>query len=75
MTRVTGIGGIFFIAGDTVARRARYERHLGIDAQGRDVLVKAEGSEPGRFGRAMDPEGGEAGLRQPPDGQRGRVTA
>ena len=33
MTRVTGIGGIFFNANDPVALRAWYKRHLGIDVQ------------------------------------------
>ena len=33
MTRVTGIGGIFFQARDPVALRAWYRRHLGIDVQ------------------------------------------
>jgi predicted enzyme related to lactoylglutathione lyase len=33
MTRVTGIGGIFFKASDPVALRAWYRRHLGIDVQ------------------------------------------
>jgi predicted enzyme related to lactoylglutathione lyase len=33
MKRVTGIGGIFFKAGDPVALRAWYRKHLGIDVQ------------------------------------------
>lgn len=33
MKRVTGIGGIFFNAGDPVALRAWYAKHLGIDVQ------------------------------------------
>ncbi len=33
MTRVTGIGGIFFQAKDPVALRAWYQKHLGIDVQ------------------------------------------
>jgi len=33
MTRVTGIGGIFFKAKDAPALRAWYKRHLGIDVQ------------------------------------------
>lgn len=33
MTRVTGIGGIFFHAQDPAALRAWYARHLGIDVQ------------------------------------------
>ncbi|MGE5926496.1 MAG: VOC family protein [Gemmatimonadota bacterium] len=33
MTRVTGIGGIFFKAHDAPALRAWYRRHLGIDVQ------------------------------------------
>lgn len=33
MTRVTGIGGIFFKAADPVALRAWYKDHLGIDVQ------------------------------------------
>ncbi len=33
MTRVTGIGGIFFEAKDPAALRAWYQRHLGIDVQ------------------------------------------
>ena len=33
MTRVTGIGGIFFHAKDPVALRAWYKEHLGIDVQ------------------------------------------
>jgi predicted enzyme related to lactoylglutathione lyase len=33
MRRVTGIGGIFFLAKDPVALRAWYKRHLGIDVQ------------------------------------------
>jgi predicted enzyme related to lactoylglutathione lyase len=33
MTRVTGIGGVFFQAKDPVALRAWYKRHLGIDVQ------------------------------------------
>jgi predicted enzyme related to lactoylglutathione lyase len=33
MTRVTGIGGIFFKARDPVALRAWYRTHLGIDIQ------------------------------------------
>jgi predicted enzyme related to lactoylglutathione lyase len=33
MKRVTGIGGIFFLAKDPVALRAWYQRHLGIDVQ------------------------------------------
>jgi len=33
MRRVTGIGGIFFVAQDPVALGARYKRHLGIDVQ------------------------------------------
>lgn len=31
MTRVTGIGGVFFVARDPQALRAWYQRHLGID--------------------------------------------
>lgn len=33
MKRVTGIGGIFFLAKDPVALRAWYKTHLGIDVQ------------------------------------------
>lgn len=33
MTRVTGIGGVFFQAQDPVALRAWYRSHLGIDVQ------------------------------------------
>jgi len=33
MTRVTGIGGIFFKARDPAALRAWYRTHLGIDVQ------------------------------------------
>lgn len=33
MRRVTGIGGIFFLAKDPVGLRAWYKRHLGIDVQ------------------------------------------
>lgn len=33
MQRVTGIGGIFFLAKDPVALRAWYKEHLGIDVQ------------------------------------------
>ena len=33
MKRVTGIGGIFFIAKDAPALQAWYKRHLGIDIQ------------------------------------------
>jgi predicted enzyme related to lactoylglutathione lyase len=33
MTRVTGIGGIFFKAKDPVALRDWYRQHLGIDVQ------------------------------------------
>ena len=33
MKRVTGIGGVFFKAGDPVALRAWYKTHLGIDVQ------------------------------------------
>jgi predicted enzyme related to lactoylglutathione lyase len=33
MTRVTGIGGIFFKAQDPGALRVWYQRHLGIDVQ------------------------------------------
>jgi len=33
MTRVTGIGGIFFTSKDPVALRAWYKKHLGIDVQ------------------------------------------
>lgn len=33
LTRVTGIGGIFFKARDAAALRAWYQRHLGIDVQ------------------------------------------
>jgi predicted enzyme related to lactoylglutathione lyase len=33
MTRVTGIGGIFFQAQDPAALQAWYKRHLGIDVQ------------------------------------------
>jgi len=33
MTRVTGIGGIFFKAKDPKAMHAWYKRHLGIDVQ------------------------------------------
>jgi predicted enzyme related to lactoylglutathione lyase len=33
MKRVTGIGGIFFIAKDAPALQAWYKRHLGIDVQ------------------------------------------
>jgi predicted enzyme related to lactoylglutathione lyase len=33
MTRVTGIGGIFFKAKDAPALRAWYKQHLGIDVQ------------------------------------------
>ena len=33
MKRVTGIGGVFFSAGDPVALRAWYRQHLGIDVQ------------------------------------------
>ena len=33
MKRVTGIGGIFFLAKDPVALRAWYQKHLGIDVQ------------------------------------------
>ena len=33
MSRVTGIGGIFFNASDPVALRAWYQQHLGIDVQ------------------------------------------
>lgn len=33
MTRVTGIGGVFFHAKDPVALRAWYKKHLGIDVQ------------------------------------------
>jgi hypothetical protein len=33
MKRVTGIGGILFLAKDPVALRAWYKKHLGIDVQ------------------------------------------
>jgi len=33
MTRVTGIGGVFFKARDAEALRAWYAKHLGIDVQ------------------------------------------
>ena len=33
MERVTGIGGIFFTAGDPQTLQAWYKRHLGIDVQ------------------------------------------
>lgn len=33
MTRVTGIGGVFFKARDPAAMRAWYKRHLGLDVQ------------------------------------------
>lgn len=33
MKRVTGIGGIFFVARDPAALCAWYQRHLGIDVQ------------------------------------------
>ena len=33
MKRVTGVGGIFFLAKDPVALRAWYKQHLGIDVQ------------------------------------------
>ena len=33
MKRVTGIGGIFFVANDAVALRAWYKKHLGINVQ------------------------------------------
>jgi predicted enzyme related to lactoylglutathione lyase len=33
MKRVTGIGGIFFKAGDPVALRSWYQKHLGVDVQ------------------------------------------
>ena len=33
MRRVTGIGGVFFVARDPVALRAWYKKHLGIDVQ------------------------------------------
>ena len=33
MTRVTGIGGIFFKAGDPAALRKWYQAHFGIDVQ------------------------------------------
>jgi predicted enzyme related to lactoylglutathione lyase len=33
MKRVTGIGGIFFLAQDPAALQAWYKRHLGIDVQ------------------------------------------
>ena len=33
MKRVTGIGGIFFLAQDPAALRAWYQRHLGLDVQ------------------------------------------
>lgn len=33
MRRVTGIGGIFFVAKDASALQAWYKRHLGIDVQ------------------------------------------
>jgi predicted enzyme related to lactoylglutathione lyase len=33
MRRVTGIGGVFFLAQDAPALRAWYQRHLGIDVQ------------------------------------------
>ncbi len=33
MKRVTGIGGIFFMAKDPGALRAWYQKHLGIDVQ------------------------------------------
>lgn len=33
MKRVTGIGGIFFVARDPAALRDWYKRHLGIDVQ------------------------------------------
>ena len=34
MKRVTGIGGVFFVARDPVALAAWYKEHLGIDVQG-----------------------------------------
>lgn len=33
MKRVTGIGGIFFLAKDPVSLRAWYKTHLGVDVQ------------------------------------------
>ncbi len=33
MKRVTGIGGVFFVAKDAPALQAWYKRHLGIDIQ------------------------------------------
>ena len=33
MARVTGIGGIFFMARDPIALREWYRRHLGMDVQ------------------------------------------
>jgi predicted enzyme related to lactoylglutathione lyase len=52
MTRVTGIGGVFFKARDAEALRAWYRTHLGLDLQpwGGTVFRWREGEADGREG-------------------------
>lgn len=78
MKRATGIGGIFFHGKDPSRLRAWYQTHLGIDltallralrGEGCQVLGKTDGSEYGKFGWVIDPEGNKVELWQPPPGQ------
>ncbi|MEO7713736.1 MAG: hypothetical protein ABIV10_12545 [Gemmatimonadaceae bacterium] len=75
MTRVTGIGGIFFNANDAPTLQAWYKRHLGIavqewggaafdwtDGEGKPVGGRSA------FGWVIDPEGNKGELWQPPAG-------
>lgn len=81
MTRVVGIGGIFFKARDADRLRAWYRAHLGLEITdwggvvfepmtaspaGRQVDDRVKSSEFGRFGWVVDPEDNRLELWEPP---------
>jgi hypothetical protein len=65
MKYITGIGGIFFKASDPEKLGAWYKEHFA-RREGVTVDERAEKSEFGYFGWAMDPEGNRIELWEPP---------
>jgi predicted enzyme related to lactoylglutathione lyase len=54
MKRVTGLGGFFFMAGDTKALLHWYEKHLGLEPEGSSFVFKWRGvNKPEETGRIV----------------------
>jgi hypothetical protein len=70
MTRVTGIGGIFFKSDDPEKLCQWYEKHLGFSRHedgGVEVDPSRENCGFGRFAWIREPEGNRIELWEPPE--------